>query len=155
MTVGAIRGQRSLASVASARRRFATVRLPWETRSPVTDSLPRRLREALQSQRAAGISFPEAWLVAQRLAHPDAAWGSALSATRDAWRDAYEGIPAPRAVTACAAVAFDPEREPIDDVRVCAGRRCDAVIPENRQNGARYCSTGCQRMAHGRTPVAA
>lgn len=120
----------------------------------MTDPILERFREALERDRAAGATFQEAWDVAI-IAVPasdstgDPCWRGILRATAEAWRDAFEGRPASPAVRACAAVAFDPDRGPLNECALCGG-----PLPDARSD-RRYCSVACRRRANRPRLIAA
>ena len=102
----------------------------------------------LTAARVAGTPFDAAWTYALE-AVTERDWRDALQATRDEWRDAYEGEPATPQLVALQAVAVDPDREPVPEP-ASGCTFCGEPIPAGRKRSARYCSHACQRAANGR-----
>lgn len=109
-------------------------------------------RTSLAMSRQAGMSFSDAWKAARRLVR-GRDWPVVLEETRDAWRAAYLGEPAPRRLRALHAVAHDEDRETVR-TRGASASTCGGLIPATRQRNAIYCGAECQRAAHGRRVAA-
>lgn len=116
------------------------------------------VRQHLAARRRAGDPFDRAWAGALAAVPPPdlEIWAAALAETEDAWRAAYDRLPAAPAERALRAAGFDPERRPFEVpdqwLRFCA--MCGDPIPPDRRPNARYCSRACQRATHGRRVAA-
>jgi hypothetical protein len=106
------------------------------------------LVEQLAAARREGVTFEQAFpdAVAAALAVVQtkwerSEWASVLGGMVATWRDAFERVPAGRCEQALAAIAADPDREPMPD-RPC--ERCAGEIPPDRGPLAIYCSGDCK-----------
>ncbi len=106
------------------------------------------LVEQLAAARREGVTFERAWpdalaaaLTVVQTKWERSEWANVLGGMVEVWRDAFERVPASRHERALAAVAQDPDRQPMPD-RPC--ERCGEEIPPDRGPLAIYCSGDCK-----------
>jgi hypothetical protein len=109
------------------------------------------VRESLARSRARGVAFGAAW--ANALSWARAGKGEArevLDWSKDAWRRAYEGIPALSRVQAVASLLTNGPTQP--DAGGELERRCGhcGASLEGRRPNVRYCNAECGRRAWSR-----